>query len=245
MEVVSMAENRYSTAEHHELRWGGVAGFGYALLALIGYFLPGGNVPRVDATIGQIVGFFSDNRALVLTQSLLLAAAAPLLVWFAAALAQTLRDRAPTSDLPGALLGGMTLVAAVMFIGAALYGSIAYRGGDLVTMVPMVSMFNLAQVFFTLIGLAAAVPFAALAIGIHRTHILPEWMMWIAAACAVLGVLSALFVGRTGGVLRPGGPVISLIPFLAYVLFVVLASAFMVREHLPSMVRAPRPVEHT
>jgi hypothetical protein len=240
-----MAEHRYSMDDHHELRWGGVAGFGYALLALIAYFLPGGNVPRVDATIGQIVGFFSDNRTLVLTQALLLAAAAPLLVWFAAALAQTLRERAPNSDLPGALLGGTTLVAAVMFIGAALYGSIAYRGGDLVTMVPMVSMFNLAQVMFTLIGLAAAVPFAALAIGIHRTQIFPEWMMWIAAACAVLGVLSSLFVGRTGGVLRPGGPVISLIPFLAYVLFVILASAFMVREHLPSMVRAPRPVEHT
>lgn len=232
-------------AEHHELRWGGVAGFGYALLALIGYFLPGGSVPRVDGSIGQIVGFFTENRTLVLTQALLLAAAAPLLVWFAAALAQTLRDRAPASDLPGALLGGMTLVAAVMFIGAALYGSIAFRGGDLVTMVPMVSMFNLAQVMFTLIGLAAAVPFAALAIGIHRTHILPEWMMWIAAVCAVLGVLSAMFVGRTGGVLRPGGPVISLIPFLAYLVFVVLASGFMVREHLPAMVRAPRPVEHT
>jgi hypothetical protein len=238
MEVVSMAE-------HHELRWGGIAGFGYAVLALVGYFLPRGAVPRVDATAGQIVEFFTLNRGLVMTQAFLLAAAAPLLVWFAAALAQTLRDREPQSDLPGALLGGMTLVAAIMFVGAAMYGSIAYRSGDLATMVSMMGLFNVIQVLFTMIGLAAAVPFAALAIGIHRTGMLPEWMKWFAGLCAVLGVISAVFMAQTGGALRPGGPVVSLIPFLAYVLFVIVASAFMVREHLPRMAARARAVGHT
>jgi hypothetical protein len=238
MEVVSMVE-------HHELRWGGVAGFGYALLALIAYFLPGGTTPRVDATAGQIVTFFTENRALVLTQAFLLAAAAALLVWFAAALAQTLRERAPHSDLPGALLGGMILVAAVMFVGAALYGSIPYRTGELATMITMIGLFDVTQVLFTMIGLAAAVPFAALAIGIHRTHMLPEWMMWLAAACATLGIAGALFVSKTGGTFRPGGPVVSLIPFLAYVVFVVVASALMVREHLPAMAATPRAMGHT
>ncbi|MCW2899464.1 MAG: hypothetical protein JWO67_1729 [Streptosporangiaceae bacterium] len=232
-------------AEHHELRWGGVAGFGYALLALIAYFLPGGAMPRVDATAGQIVTFFSENRALVITQAFLLGGAAALLVWFGAALAQTLRERAADSDLPGALLGGVILVAAVMFVGAALYGSIAYRTGELATMITMVGLYDVTQVLFTMIGIAAAVPFVALAMGIHRTHMLPDWMMWFAIACAVLGVASALFVSRTGGTFRPGGPVISLIPFLAYVIFVIVASALMVREHLPAMVAKPRAMGHT
>lgn len=232
-------------AEHHELRWGGIAGLGFALLALAGYFLPRGAVPSVAATADEIVRFFIENRGLVLTQAFLLGAGAPLLVWFAAALAQSLRDREPSSDLPGALLGGMILVATVMFLGAVLYGSIALRNDDLVTLITMVSVFQLAQMLFTMIGLAAAVPFIALAIGIHRTHILPDWMKWFAVACAVVGVIGALFIGRSDGVLRPGGPIISLIPFLVYLVFVVAASAYMVREHLPSMATRPRAVPHT
>lgn len=228
-------------AEHHELRWGGIAGVGYAVLALIAYFLPGTSIPRADDPAGQIVAFFTDNRALVLTQAFLFCAAAALLVWFAAALAQTLRDREPGSDLPGALLGGVILVAGVMFIGAGLYGNIAYRVGDPAM---VVGSFTLTQLMSTMLGLAAAVPFTALAIGIHRTRIFPEWMTWFAGLCAMLGVVGALFIGQTGGVFVAGGPLAMMIPFLANALFVIVASAFMVREHLPTMAARPQAMGH-
>jgi len=227
--------------KNHEVRWGGVAGLGYAVLAVIAWFVPGTDAPRVDDSPATIVTFFTDNRAQVLTQAFLFSAAAALLVWFAAALAQTLRERAPGSDIPGALLGGIVLIAALMLMGSALTASIAYRGGD-----PGVTVgaFNLAQLTFTMYGVAAAVPFTAMAVGILRTHVLPVWMGWLAALCAVLGVVGALFIGRTGGALVPGGPVVTFIPFLAYTLFVVLASAFMVREHLPSVAGAPQAMGH-
>lgn len=226
---------------HHEVRWGGVAGIGYAVLALFAYFLPGSNAPRIDDTPATIVTFFTDHRAQVLTQALLLSAAAALLVWFAAALAQTLRDRAQGSDLPGALLGGIILMAGLTLMGAGLYASIAYRAGDPAV---MIGAFNLVQLTYMMYGVAAAVPFTALAIGIHRTHVLPEWMGWFAAACALLGVVGALFIAQTSGAFVPGGPVVTLIPFLADTLFVIAASAFMVREHLPTVAAAPHAIGH-
>lgn len=227
--------------QHHELRWGGVAGIGYAVLTLLAYFLPGTSAPRIDDAPGTIVSFFTDNRAQVLTQALLLSAAAALLVWFAAAMAQTLRDRAQGSDLPGALLGGFILLAGLTLMGAGLYASIAYRAGDPAV---MIGAFNLVQLTSMMYGVAAAVPFTALAIGIHRTHVLPEWMGYFAAVCALLGVLGALFIAQTSGAFVPGGPVVTLIPLVANMLFVIAASTFMVREHLPSVSAAPQAMGH-
>ncbi|HEU5156088.1 MAG TPA: hypothetical protein VFU43_03765 [Streptosporangiaceae bacterium] len=227
--------------QHHELRWGGIAGLGYAVLAIVAYFLPGTDAPRIDDSPATIVAFFADHRAQVLAQALLLSAAAALLVWFAAALAQTLRDRAQGSDLPGALLGGIILLAALTLAGAGLYASLAYRVGAPTV---MIAAFNLAQMTYMMYGVAAAVPFTALAIGIHRTRVLPEWMGWFAAVCAVLGVVGALFIGRTSGAFVPGGPVASLIPFVADALFVIAASVFMVREHLPVVGAAPQAMGH-
>jgi hypothetical protein len=228
--------------QHHEVRWGGIAGIGYAVLALLAYFLPGTDAPRIDDTPSTIVAFFADHRAQVLTQALLYSAAAALLVWFAAALAQTLRERAQGSDLPGALLGGMILMAGLTLMGAGLSAAIAYRAGDPAV---LIGTFNLVQVTYMMYGVAAAVPFTTLAIGIHRTHVFPEWMGWFSAACAVLGVLGALFIARTSGAFVPGGPVVTLIPFGVDTLFVIAASAFMVREHLPAVGAAPHAMGRT
>ena len=233
-----MAEQR---AEHHEIRWGGLAGLGYAALALVGYFLPGTGAPRVDDSTASIVSFFTDNRAMVLTQAFLFGAAAALLVWFAAAIAQLLRDRLAGSDLPGAFFGGMILVAAIMLIGAGLYGNIAYRGGNPAA---TVAAFDLTQLMFGMLGLAAAVPFTALALGIHRAGVFPQWVGWLAALCALLGVAGALFIGRTAGVFVPGGPLVGLIPFVAFALLVIVAGLYMVREHLPTVTPTPHALGH-
>ena len=52
--------------ERHELRWGGLAGLAFVVLALLGRFLPG-NPPTVDESANAITTWLTDNRGMILT----------------------------------------------------------------------------------------------------------------------------------------------------------------------------------
>ncbi|MGH8891720.1 MAG: DUF4386 family protein [Actinomycetes bacterium] len=226
--------------ERHEIRWGGYAGLAYAVTALAGYFMAG-NPPRVDDSTAQIAGYFADNQNQVLAQTLLSCVAAVCLVAFAAALAQALRDRMPGSDVPWVVITGVVLVAGLLFAGANLFGALAYleaTGNTLTT------TFTIGQLMFTTIGIAAALPLTAASVGISASGILPRWTAWFAALAAVMGVVGAFGIFNQDGALTPGGPVMTLVPFLVSTAWVVVASAYMVREHLPTVSAVPQAMGH-
>jgi hypothetical protein len=105
--------------QHHELRWGGLAGIGFVALALLAYFIPGGP-ERVDSSAGDISDYVADNREALLIAALMWAAAAVLLLWFAAAFTEAVRERAERTDVHLALLAGAVLVAGAVFANAAI-----------------------------------------------------------------------------------------------------------------------------
>lgn len=227
--------------QRKEIRWGGFAGLAYAVTALVGYFLAG-SPPRVDDSTAQVASHFADNQNQVLAQSLLTSLAAVCLVAFAAALAQALRDRMPGSDVPWVVITGAVLVAGLLFVGASLFGALAYLEGSGAT---LMMTFAIGQIMFTLIGMAAALPLTAAAVGIAASGLLPRWTAWFAALSAVVGVVGAFGIFIQDGALTPGGPVMTLVPFLASTAWVVAASGYMVREHLPSLATAsPRAMGH-
>jgi hypothetical protein len=226
--------------ERHEIRWGGFAGLAYAVTVLVGYFVPG-SPPRVDDSAAQIAGHFADNKNQVLAETLLTCVAAVCLVAFAAALAQALRDRMPGSDVPWVVITGALLVSALLFVGANIYGALAFTAATGAT---LTTLFAVASVMFTTIGIAAALPLTALAVGIAASGMLPRWMAWFAGLTAVVAVVGAFGIFNQDGSLVPGGPVMTLVPFLLTTAWVVVASGYMVREHLPTMAAAPQAMGH-
>jgi hypothetical protein len=219
--------------ERHELRWGGFAGLAFVVLAMLGEFLPT-MAPSVDASSNDIVSYLSDHRKMILLASLMWAAAAPLVIWFAAAFAEAIRERNERSDVHLALLAGAVLVGAAIFVNAAVTAANAFGVAGRVP-AATVTVFQSTLVMGTMIGFATAFPLAAAGLGVLRTHLMPDWLGYLALLAALVAFLGAFGIFATGGTFRPGGWLMSVVPLLLSAVWVLAASGFMVREHLPEI----------
>jgi hypothetical protein len=219
--------------ERHELRWGGFAGLAFVVLAMLGRFLPG-TAPTIDDSDGTISSWLSDHRSMILLSSLMWAAAAGLVIWFAAAFAEAMRERAERSDVHLALLAGSVLVGGAIFVNAALTAAAAFgiAGRDLAI---TTTLYELSAVMTTMIGIAAALPLAAAGIGVLRTHVMPNWLGYLALLAAVVSFLGAFGVFADSGTFVAGGTLMTTVPLLLSAVWIVCASGYMVREHLPEL----------
>jgi len=225
--------------ERHELRWGGFAGLGFVVLAAIAVFLPG-MAPMLTDTDSEITSWLTDSRERILLSSLLWAAGAGLVIWFAAAFAEAIREREERSDVHMAVLAGSVLVGGAIFVSAAAQAAMAY-GIDGRDVALTMAMFEGVAVLTSVIGVAAALPLTAAGIGILRTHLMPDWLGYLAILAAVVSVIGAFGVFYTEGVMVAGGRLSALVPLLASAVWVACTSGFMVREHLPEAMPAGLP----
>ncbi|GAA1558849.1 hypothetical protein GCM10009789_10350 [Kribbella sancticallisti] len=219
--------------ERHELRWGGFAGLAVVVLLVLGRFLPG-NPPAVDASANEITSFLTDGRTAILVGALMWSAAAGLIIWFGSAFAEAIRERNDRSDVHMALLAGSVLVGSAIFVDAVVMAATAYGvdGRDAgVTMM----MYQLTAVLTTMIGFAAALPLAAAGIGVLRTHLMPDWLGYLAMLAAAVAFLGAFGIFASDGAFVAGGTLMTTIPLLVASVWIACASGFMVREHLPEI----------
>ena len=225
--------------ERHELRWGGFAGLGFVVLAAVAVFLPG-MAPLLTDTDSEITSWLTDSRERILMSSLLWAASAALVIWFAAAFAEAIREREERSDVHMAVLAGSVLVGGAIFISAAAQATIAFgiEGRDEAL---TIAMFEGSAVLTSVIGVAAALPLAAAGIGIMRTHLMPDWLGYLAILAAIVSVIGAFGVFYTEGVMVAGGRLSTLVPLLVSAVWVACTSGYMVREHLPEATPAGLP----
>jgi hypothetical protein len=217
--------------QRHELRWGGFAGLAFIVLAAVGALLPG-VPPRVTATSDTITSYVSDGRNQMLLAALLQAAAAGLVIWFAAAFAEAIREREERSDVHMALLAGSVLIGGAIFSYGAALGVLAY-GVTSYEAATTVAIFQGVMVLNTLLGFAAALPLAAAGVGVLRTHLMPDWLGYVALAAAAVSVLAGFGIFYDSGIYAPGGSLMPYVSLTAGGIFVLCASVFMVREHLP------------
>jgi hypothetical protein len=204
---------------------------GFIVLSVVAALLPG-TPPRVTASANTITSFVEDGRNQMLLGALLQAAAAGLVIWFAAAFAEAIREREERSDVHMALLAGSVLIGGALFSYAAATGVLAY-GVTTFELTTTVAMFQGLMVLNVMLGFAAALPLAAAGIGVLRTHLMPDWLGYVALVAAGVSVVAGFGIFFDSGVYAPGG---SLMPFVALTaggIFVACASVFMVREHLP------------
>lgn len=216
----------------HELRWGGFAGLGFVVLAVIAVFLPG-TTPLLTDTDSEITSWLTDSRDRILVSSLLWAAAAGLVIWFAAAFAEAIRERDERSDVHMAVLAGSVLVGGAIFVSAAAWATVAYGVNgrdDALTL----AMFEGIAVLTSVIGVAAALPLTAAGVGILRTHLMPDWLGYLAIVAAVVSVIGAFGVFYTDGAMVAGGRLSTMVPLLVSAVWVACTSAYMVREQLPT-----------
>ncbi len=219
--------------ERHELRWGGFAGLAFVVLALLGRFLPG-TAPDVDESANAITSFLTDNRTMILTGALMWSAAAGLIIWFAAAFAEAIRERDERSDIHMALLAGSVLVGGAIFINAGASAAAAYgvegRDAAITTM-----LFEWSAVLTTMIGFAAALPLAAAGVGVLRTRLMPDWLGYLALLAALVSFAGAFGIFVNDGAFVAGGTMMTTIPLLVSAVWIIGASGYMVREHLPEV----------
>jgi hypothetical protein len=228
--------------ERHELRWGGLAGLGFVVLAAIAVLLPG-LPPTVNSTTDEVSSYFTDGRGQILLASLLWSAAAALVIWYASAFAEAIREREDRSDIHLALIAGAVLVGGAIFINAALLGATAYgvvdRAADMTYM-----HFELTAILTTTIGFASALPLTAAGLGVLRTHMMPDWLGYLAFVAAAVSVVGAFGIFVADGAFVAGGPLMTLVPLAVTAVWVLCGSYYMVREHLPE-VAAPRAMPQT
>ena len=228
--------------ERHELRWGGMAGLGFVALAAVAVLLPG-IPPRVGSTAEDVSAYFADSRGQILLAALLWSAAAALVIWFASAFAEAVREREERSDLHLALIAGAVLVGGAMFINAALLGATAYGISDRAEEMTYMH-FELAAILTTTIGFASALPLTAAGLGVLRTRMMPDWLGYLAFAAAAVSVVGAFGIFVADGMFVAGGPIMTLVPLAVSAVWVLCGSYYMVREHLPE-VAATRPMPQT
>jgi hypothetical protein len=229
--------------EGHEMRWGGLAGIGAVILAIVARIVMGG-APRSTDTMGVIASYLNDNRGRILLAAILYSMAIALFLWFGATLATAFRrgDDTDTSDAPAVVLAGFTLVSALAFVaismfGAATYALTVHAGLLILAAVP----YSTATVMATIAGIAMALPMAAAAVAIMRTHVFPMWMAYFAGLVALVSVVAAFTVWATKGAWAPGGWVPTYIPLVLLGIWILAASGMLVQEHLPIMRRTRTP----
>jgi hypothetical protein len=72
-------------------RWARAAGAGFVALA-VAAFIVGGEAPKVGDSTDDLISYYDGDRGKVLVSSLLFAFALALFLWFAAAIANLLRE---------------------------------------------------------------------------------------------------------------------------------------------------------
>lgn len=225
--------------QRHELRWGGIAGLAFLVLAILASILPG-TPPSVADSRDTISTFVTDGRTPLLFAALLYAAAAGLVIWFSAAFAEALREREERSDVHLTLLAGSVLVGGAIFSLGAATGVLAY-GAKTLPVLTTVAVFRGTMVLGTLIGFAATLPLAAAGIGVLRTHVMPNWLGYVGLVAAAISFLAGFGIFFDTGLYAPGGSVMPYVPLVAGGVFVLCASIYMVREHLPEVTPKPLP----
>lgn len=206
-------------------RWARAAGAGFVVLA-IAAFIVGGEAPKVGDSTDDLISYYDGDRGQVLVSSLLFAFALLLLVWFAAAIANTLREggegRVGATVIAGAT-AFVTLQLALTGIAASLAYSVAGGGDPGVTK----ALFDFQWVLDMFAALPAAVFVLSSSVGFMRTRAVPAWLCWAGVGLAALFLLRTTNWARDGFWSPTGEYIFILIPVA--MLWILVTSITLVR----------------
>ena len=216
-------------------RWARAAGIGFFLFT-VAAFIVGGEPPKVSDSPQDVAAYFTENRSQVLVSSFLFAVGLVLFLWFAGAVANTLRERGEGRVAATALAAGTAWVVIQLVltaITAALAHSIATDGDA----TGVRALFNLSWVLDMLGALPIAATVLAVSVGLRRTQMIPQWLSWGGVVVAVLLALRSTTWARDGFWSPTGEYLFILLPLA--LLWILITSIVLVRSAPASSVERP------
>jgi hypothetical protein len=169
--------------ERFGLLAGGLAG---VLWVVAVFLLEGAGNPSGPESGAEVVEFYRDNRAMILTAATLHGLGGFLFLWFVASLRAVLGSLAVPAWLTAATVIGGTAGGALML--GMMGGQSAGATTDVEVLTPDVAIvfWRLAHIFFVAAELALAVFVGALAILALRRLVLTRWLGWFGLAVTIL-----------------------------------------------------------
>ena len=188
-----------------------------------------GEIPGLGASTAEVVDFFAgDSTALKIGVVVPALLAIPIAV-FMIGVYRTLAvgDRENDSYFAPLFLYGSLMMSASAGISEGLFGLLALRGGEGLAPETIRMVNDGSQIASATIGVWAAVAFGAVAAATFLNKVRPAWYGWFTAAAAVLGALSVIDTVSTSS----GGIFAFLAFFGGFILFTIVTSILMIREH--------------
>ena len=218
-------------------RWVRAAGAGFVVLA-VAAFIVGGEAPTVGDSTDDLISYYDGDRGKVLVSSLLFAFALVFFLWFAAAIANLLRESGE-GRVAATVIAGATAFVTLQLALTGMAASLAYSiagGGD-----PGVAkaLFDLQWVLDIFAALPAAVFVLSSSVGFMRTRAVPSWLCWAGVGLAALFLLRTTNWARDGFWSPTGEYIFILIP--AAMLWILVTSITLVRAAPSSSEVAERP----
>jgi hypothetical protein len=163
------------------------SGINFVVFFIIAYVIYG-NQPKVGASADKLVSFYDGDRTRILISTVIFGLAVLNLLWFAAAIASTLRDAGQggwgaAATAASAALGAVFFV--LIILGAALAYSIAGSGNDTLTS----GLNDLSWVCIAIASFPAAMLIMAGSFGLWRAGIISNALFSPGVAAVVLVLL--------------------------------------------------------
>lgn len=195
---------------------GGMISLAFLVIASFVY----GNPPNVDAEATAIASFFSDNRDQVLWAVFLQGLGILAMIWFVAALVRAIRD-AGQAILATATALCFAVALALGSIAALMRASLAFTLADDADPEIVAAFFQVAALTDTSQNMISAGIYAAVAVAVIRTSLVPAWWGWASALAALFAVVSSTAWNRDGFWSPDGAGYVN---FLVYAVWVGVTS---------------------
>ncbi len=206
-------------------RWAASTGIGFAVLLLVGGFLPG-SPKKYDASAADIQSYLQHKHKEILIGGALFGIGYVLFLWFLASFAGMFRE-AGQGRLATIVYGAGVATVTIGAIGDGTNVALARLtySADPKTVQGLygVQAFFFGRLWWTAAAVALAAMFA-----VRRSKVLPGWYAWLTLAVAVLLVLGGLAL-KTAGFFSPSGAM-GFIAFIALIVWIAVSSALLVRK---------------
>lgn len=215
-------------------RWARGGGVAFVVLTVIA-FIVGGEAPTVSDSTEDLISYYDGDRGKVLVSSFIFGLALLFFLWFAAAIANLLRETGE-GRLGALVTAGTTAFVALQLaltgIGASLAYSIAGQGEAGIVK----ALFDLQWMLDIFAAFASIGFFLAASIGLMRIRLVPAWLGWGGVGAAGLFLLRSTNWARDGFWSPTGGYVFILI---AVALLWILTTSILLFRDAPALPGVP------